>query len=136
MAKTSATVAEETDPTAPEEYDPLAPDVMPEGWEFTVIAEESPTGVVFDKIGDKFLGMKDGIEKITPENGKDEPFELFIFRGRNGVRYAINKSYKLERALTDVPDGQWVLIEYVANIDTGRPEPMKDYRVSIVRSKP
>lgn len=103
----------------------------PEDWEFETVAEESPTHVFFENIGDKFIGQFKGIETITPGNGKDEPFDLLIFRGRDGNRYSVTPGYKLERAFKEIDVDAWCRITYVANIPTGRAEPMKDYRVDV-----
>lgn len=104
----------------------------PEGWEWTTVAEESPTRIIFDTIGDQFIGQYIGIEHIEPDNGKDEPFDLYLFRGRDGELYAINKSYKLAQAMEKVSEGDWVRITYIKDIDTGRNlNPLKDFRVDV-----
>lgn len=102
----------------------------PDDWEFETIVEESPTMVIFDTIGDVFIGQYIGIEHIDPANGKDEPFDRFTFRGRDGELYAVNQSYKLEKALEDVDKGTWVRITYTKDIPTSRNlQPMKDFRI-------
>lgn len=112
----------------------------PEGWEWETVAEESAATVVFDTIGDVFIGEYLGSEHIEPENGKrneqsgenEDAFDRFVFRARDGKRYAINKSYKLNAAMEDVDEGQWVRITYVADIETSRKlNPMKDFRVDV-----
>lgn len=102
------------------------------GWEWDTIAEESAITVVFDTIGDEFVGQYAGEEHIDPANGKDEPFDRYTFRDGKGVLFALNQSYKLLEAMKEVQPGQWVRITYVKDIPTGRNlQPMKDFRVQV-----
>jgi hypothetical protein len=110
----------------------------PDGWEFETVQEESPTRVIFDTIGDQFVGQYIGDEHIDlPPNdkGEDQSFDLFNFRGRDGERYAINKSYSLEQAMEKVTEGQWCRITYAKDVPTKRSlNPMKDFRVEVRKS--
>jgi len=110
----------------------------PDGWEFETVQEESPTRVIFDTIGDQFIGQYIGDEHIDlpPDaEGKDQSFDLFNFRGRDGERYAINKSYSLEQAMEKVNQGDWTRITYVKDVPTKRSlNPMKDFRVEVRKS--
>lgn len=109
------------------------PDVSaPEGLEWKTIAEEGALTVVFDKIGDQFVGRYVGVEHIEPDNGKDEAFDRFTFRAKDKNLYAVNQSYKLADALEDVAPGTWVRITYVKDIPTKRAlNPMKDFVVDV-----
>lgn len=122
---------------------PVEPDVTdvsiaPSEWEWETVVEEAPTRVVFDTIGDTFIGQfvgEEHIEQAPNEKGEDQSFDLFNFRGRDGQLYAINKSYKLEEAMGKIGDGDWVRIVYVKDLPTKRGlNPMKDFTVD-VRSK-
>lgn len=117
----------QTDDTAEYQIDESA---LPGGsWE-TVI-EESPTVVVFDTIGDQWVGQYLGEQHIVPENG-DEPFDRFLFRGQDGDLYAVNKSYKLN--FENIPVNSWCRLTYMKNIPTGRKlNPMKDIKVEVRR---
>jgi hypothetical protein len=102
--------------------------------EWDTVEEASPTLVLFDTVGDVFIGQYKGIETITPEKTEDEPFDRFIFTDRNGNRYAINVSFKLEKAMSKVTIDQWTRITYVGDIPTGRKlNPMKDFKVDVKR---
>lgn len=106
----------------------------PDEWEFETVVEESPTMVVFDTIGDVFIGQYVGTEHIDPNNGKDEPFDRYNFRGRDGELYAVNKSYKLAQAMEDkdIQPETWVRITYIKDIPTDRKlNPMKDFRIDV-----
>ena len=113
--------------------DDVTPDVSaPSEWEWETVVEESATTVIFDTVGDQFVGLYTGSEHIDPDNGKDEPFDRFVFQGRDGELYAVNKSFKLETAMQDIDPGQWVRITYVKDVPTGRGlNPMKDFRVDV-----
>lgn len=104
----------------------------PDGLQWSTIAEESATTVIFDTVGDAFVGRYIGIEHIEPDNGKDEPFDRFTFRAKDRELYAVNQSYKLADALKDVDPGTWVRITYVKDISTKRGlNPMKDFVIDV-----
>jgi len=109
----------------------------PEDWEWETIAEQSATRVLFDTIGDTFIGQYEGMDHIEQEpdaNGQDQSFDLYVFRGRDGNRYSVNTSYRLNEAMAKVSPSDWVRIVYVADIPTSRKlQPMKDFRVDVRR---
>jgi hypothetical protein len=115
------------------------PDVstVPDDWEFETVADASPTVVIFDTVGDQFVGQYKGKELIDPgtvdpETGKSSAFERFVFKGRDGELYAIPMSYKLNDAMEDIDNDKWVRITYVKDIPTGRKlNPMKDFVVEV-----
>lgn len=116
------------------EIDHSVTSVTPDGWEFEIVAEETPTKVVFETIGDVFIGQYVGPEHVDqepdPKTGEDKSFDLYIFRGRNGGLYAINKGFKLAEAMETVGVDEWVRFTYVKDVPTGRKQnPMKDLRV-------
>lgn len=120
------------------EVEETTPDVssVPSDWEFETIAEESPTVIIFDTIGDQFIGQYKGIEHIDPSVGNPETdteaFDRFLFTGRDGNPYAVPMSYKLNTAMEKVKPEQWVRITYVKDIPTGRKlNPMKDFVVEV-----
>lgn len=135
MASKAANKA--TESTVDEHVSTVDVSTSPEGWEWDTVAEESATTVIFDEIGDVFIGQYIGEEHIEQEpdkDGKDQSFDRYVFRGRDGSRYAVNKSYKLNEAMETVGTDQWVRITYVADITTKRGlNPMKDFRVDVRR---
>lgn len=107
-----------------------------ENWAWETVVEEAPSRVIFDAIGDTFIGQYVGMEHIDqPPNdkGEDQSFDLFNFRGKDGGLYAVNTSYKLNEAMGDkVNPGDWVRITYVKDLPTNRKQnPMKDFRVDV-----
>lgn len=121
-----------------EDFDESLLTTAPDDWEFETVAEESPTVVIFDNIGDAFIGQYTGIEHIdqpVDDQGNDQSFDRLRFVGRDGNPYAINTSFKLKEAFEDVDEGMWVRITYVKDIPTGRKlNPMKDFKVEVRRS--
>lgn len=124
--------------TAFEAYKDVMPnEPAPTDWDFETVADESPTTVIFDKVGDVFLGLYKGTEhivtgKIDEQTGKPEEFDRFVFRGRNGELYAINQSYKLDATFEDIKPETWVRITYVKDIPTNRKlNPLKDFKVDV-----
>lgn len=109
--------------------------VAPEDWEFETVIEESPTHVTFDTIGDVFIGQF--VDRITitpekPEKGEaKDPFDLFRFRGRDGVLYAVNPSGKLDKGMDAVNKGDWVRITLVQLIPSNKGNDFKDLRVEV-----
>lgn len=114
----------------------------PSDWEWETVSSETSIRVLFDSIGDVFVGQFVGIQTITPEgvdkDGKpNEPFDLYIFTGRDGNSYSINKSWKIETAFDDydVQADEWVRITYVKDVETKRGlNPMKDFKVEVRRA--
>lgn len=121
----------------------VSPDVdlvstAPDDWEFNTIVEESPTGVIFDTVGDVFIGQF--LDRVTIEHdvpvskehpeGKSE-FDLFRFRGRDGVLYAVNPSGKLDRGMGAVKSGDWVRITLIKFIPSAKGNDFKDFRVEV-----
>lgn len=114
------------------------PDVstVPIDWEFETVVEESATGIIFDTVGDQFVGQYKGTEHIDPgtvdKEGKSKAFDRFLFVGRDGNLYAVPMSYKLDKAMDEIEEGQWVRITYVKDIPTGAGlNPMKDFKVEV-----
>jgi len=120
---------------AEELHGEVTPDVdlisaAPDDWEFETIIEESPTGVVFDTVGDVFIGRYVDRVTITPDSGKD-PFDLFRFRGRDGELYAVNPSGKLDTGMAAVKTDQWVRITLIKLIPSNKGNDFKDFRVEV-----
>jgi len=103
----------------------------PKNDEWTTVADESPSRVVFDTVGDEFIGTY--VEKVTinnPKNGED--FDQYVFRGTDGNLYGTNSSFSLARGMAKVTAGQMVRITYMKNIPiAGQPAPMKDFKIDV-----
>ena len=105
-------------------------------WEWETVQEESATRVIFDTVGDEFIGKYLGSEHITPDKKTEdtEEFDLFLFLGTDGERYALNYSYSLVKAMEKVAINDWTRIVYTKDLPTKRGlNPMKDFRVDVRR---
>lgn len=103
-----------------------------EGWE--TVSDESPTRIIFDTIGDQFIGTYLGHELIDDPAG-GEPFDYIMIRGTDGHLYSASAGYKLKDAFESVNEGDLVRITYVKDVDMGKEgrNPMKDYKVDVKR---
>lgn len=133
MARSSAVKDDQNLPVAEElevsETDVFAQAAAEGEWE--TVARESGTRIVFDTVGDVFVGTFLGSEHVVPDKGGEE-FDMFNFKGPDGELYSINHSYKLVRAMSQVQEGQMCRITLCRLIDVkGQPSPMKDFRVDV-----
>lgn len=102
----------------------------PDDWEFETVVDESPVRIIFDTEGDTFIGQFEGRKTITPDNG-DDPFDIFVFRGRDERLYSVNTSTKLDGVLTNETEGKWVKLELIKLIPSKKGQPFKDFRISV-----
>jgi hypothetical protein len=93
----------------------------------TAVAE-SGDQIVFDKIGDEFIGQF--VAARTAQND-GEDFTILTFIGVDGKPYQTNAGWKLQEGFSDIEPGTIVRITYVKDVDTGRKDPMKDYRIEV-----
>lgn len=104
-------------------------------WEWDTVKEAAPSKMIFDTIGDVFIGQYLGIEHVALElnaKGEDPSFDQYIFRGRDGERYSIAQSFDLQKAMNDVEESKWVRLEYVKDVATGTGKnDMKSFKVSV-----
>jgi hypothetical protein len=95
-------------------------------WQTAV--QETGTQIVFDTIGDTFIGMFTG-KRHAVNDGED--FTILTFTGTDGEAYQTNAGWKLSEGFSDIPSGTIVRIKYVKDVETGSPSPMKDFRVDV-----
>ena len=117
----------------------ITPDIdlvstAPDDWEFETVIEESPTHVVFDTIGDVFIGQYVNRVTIEPTTPGKDPFDLFTFRGRDGELYAVNPSGKLDQGMVRVKAGDWVRITLIKFIPSTKGNDFKDFRVEVKKN--
>jgi hypothetical protein len=116
-------------------YDPRArhthtPEDKVSEWEVAV--DENPSTVIFDTIGDQFIGTFERAQMIELPDSGGEEFCQLQFRNADGF-FGINAGYKLSQAFSKIDPGTMCRITYVKDIDTGQPSPMKDFRVEVSR---
>lgn len=107
----------------------------PENWEWETKKEAAAIKIIFDTIGDTFIGQytsKEYIQNEPAADGTDRSFWVFNFYGTNGELYAIGESYSLTEGMEDVDPGQWVRLTYVRDVPTARKlNPMKSFKVEV-----
>lgn len=114
------------------------PTVAPADWNFELVHEGTATVVIFENIGDEFVGQyltEEHIEREPNAKGEDQSFNRYIFLGRDGEQYALNKSYALAEAIENaVSHGEWCKIRYTKDVKTSRGQnDMKDFKVYVRR---
>lgn len=103
-------------------------------WETAV--PETGDQIVFDTIGDVFIGLYLGSRTaLADEYDPKSEFTILMFTGVDGKPYQANAGWKLKSAFESatVTEGSIVRITYVKDLDTGRKDPMKDYRVEVAK---
>src|SRR6202035_5937076 len=95
-------------------------------WE--TVAEASPTRVIFDTIGDEFIGTYKGVSHIDPDNGKDDPFDVLLFEGLDGELYSMSGT-KLMKEFSKIPPGTMSKITYVKDLPSNKGNPFKDMKI-------
>lgn len=104
-----------------------------EGWETE--SEESAVKVTLDEVGDVFTGILLG-SRLVEFSDKEGPHEFTVYqfsaRGVEGLDDGtlcdIQESFKL-KPLSEVKTGKLVRITRTRDVEVGRPQPMKDYRI-------
>jgi len=108
-------------------------------WE--TIVQESGNQIVFDTPRynddgsenaefDVFIGKYTGT-RIAQKDGED--FSILTFMGTDGKPYQTNAGWKLESGFTDIEVGTIVRIIFMKEIDVGRPDTLKDFRIDAAR---
>jgi hypothetical protein len=117
--------------------------------EWATHTEETPDQIVFDTVGDYFIGTFTGTNEVTGENkktGEAVNFTQLLFRGEvaggkegpsehlGGGPYVTNAGYQLRTAFEKIKPGTRVRITFVKTVNVGQPSPMKDFRIDVPRS--
>ena len=127
VAKGSAKVSEFSDGADVSE--------SPDGWDWETVQDGVATKVIFDTVGDVFIGQyirKDRIEREPAADGSDQSFSLYIFKGRDGENYSVQNSYSIDEGMESVDEGQWVRITFVSEVPTARKlNPMKSFKIDV-----
>lgn len=102
--------------------------------EWTTVSEDETDEIkiVFDTIGDEFVGTYIGPRVIETEDGK---FTQYRFKVGDEV-YFTNAGYSLMRGMQKVQPGSRVRITYKADRDTGRETPMRIMQVDVAKRRP
>lgn len=101
---------------------------------FFEVVDRGPASVVnFNHHGDSFVGVYEYTEEMVDDEG--EKFPMAVFTGADAKPYCFFPGKSLQRGLRKVNVGQWARITYVADVDTGKPSPMKAFIVEVARQE-
>lgn len=117
----------------------------PDDYEWTTVHEEAPDQIVFDTVGDKYIGEYLGHEVIDPHDEKD-PDKRFIqlrFRDPEGLKVT-NAGYELRETYVEilsVDGGEWKTRDRIPPgtlchnelkklVQVDQASPMKSFRVN------
>jgi hypothetical protein len=95
--------------------------------EWVVVSEDDieETKIVFDTIGDSFTGVYLGLRKIENEEGNFTQHRFAVGEDR----YFTNGNHSMNTGLSQVSKGSLVRVTWTGERDTGRPDPMRVFRV-------
>lgn len=107
----------------------------PETEEWVTVSDQSALSqeikMVFEVIGDEFVGIWEGFRTIpSPDGG----FKQARFSDEGGETYFVNANYSLADGLANVRLKSKVRITYIADLDTGQANPMRVYKVDVARA--
>lgn len=109
--------------------------------DWNTVAEGSRTRVLFDEIGDEYIGQYQGAESILdPETGEEMRYLNFLTHGaqnslEDGELVAISRSYALDQAFETIPEGLLCRIRLIKITPSKRGNDFKSYKVQ-TRSLP
>jgi len=124
---------------AKQEVENIAPGTVagydPAAFTWDIQHEESPDQIVFDTVGDEYVGLLLGSEVIQFEKKKGEPesFTQWRFRDPGGIT-VINGGYELNTELSKIAADSMVRIKLMKLVDVGQKDPMKSYRIWTARA--
>lgn len=100
-------------------------------WQTVSEDEVDETKIVFDTIGDEFIGIYLGPRIIEQE---DHKFTQYRFQVGEDY-YFTNAGYSLMRGMSNVPKGSRVRIVFSSERDTGQESPMRIFTVQVSKAR-
>lgn len=103
--------------------------------EFNTVMEESGVPILFEEIGDVFVGQYLGPTEIDPTGEPEDAFTQHKFRDADGTIRVVNGGYKLNVGLEGIESGTIVRITRAHDVPINDPgkNPMKDYRIEVAK---
>jgi hypothetical protein len=102
-----------------------------EEWQTVSEDEVDETKIVFDTIGDEFIGIYAGPRVIENEDGKFTQYRFTV----GDEHYFTNAGYSLMRGMSNVPKGSRVRIVFSSERDTQQDSPMKVFTVQVAKAR-
>jgi hypothetical protein len=81
------------------------------------------------EVGDSQEGYYDGQQVIPGSDGKD--FTVLLFRREDGTTWSTALSAGLKPLMRDVQIGAYTRLTMTGERDTGKPAPMKEFKVQV-----
>lgn len=106
------------------------PDTQESGWKTVSEDEVDETKIVFDTVGDVFVGRYLGTRNLSNSDGG---YTQIRFQGEDGAHYFTNANYSLQKSFTDMRPGTTCRVTFVSEKDTGQRSPMRVFRVDVRR---
>lgn len=103
-----------------------------EEWRRVSEEETDEIKIVFDTIGDEFIGTYIGHRVIENENGKFTQYRFSV----GTETYFTNAGHSLMQGMSHVIKGNRVRVTYVSDKDTGQETPMRVFAVDVSRRQP
>jgi hypothetical protein len=100
-------------------------------WQTVSEDEVDETKIVFDTIGDEFIGIYIGSRVIEQD---DHKFTQYRFRVGDEI-YFTNAGYSLMRGMSNVPKGARVRVVFSSERDTGQESPMRIFTVQVAKAR-
>lgn len=98
-----------------------------QGWTTVSEEEHEETKVVFDTIGDEFIGVYLGPRKVETEDSNFIQHRFAV----GEERYFVNGNWSLNQGMSHVTRGQLCRIRYTSDKDTNMETPMRVYSVDV-----
>jgi hypothetical protein len=103
-------------------------------YDFTTVSSGEiipETKIVFDTIGDVFMGRYLGMREVPSNEGS---FKQARFEFEDDI-YFVNANHSLREGLSTVRLGTVTRITYTDDLDTGQAQPMRVFKVETARAK-
>jgi hypothetical protein len=101
-----------------------------DGWKTVSEDEVDETKIVFEVIGDVYVGRYLGSRVLSNADGN---YTQLRFESVDGGYYFTNANYSLHKSFTDMRPGTTVRITFVDEKDVGQRSPMRVFRVDTRR---
>jgi hypothetical protein len=101
-----------------------------DGWTQVSEDEVDETKIVFDTIGDVFVGRYLGSRNLSNADGA---YMQLRFQGEDGTHYFTNANYSLQKAFANIRVGTTCRVTFTDEKDVGQRSMLKVYRVDTRR---
>lgn len=100
-------------------------------WQQVSEEESDETKVVFDTIGDEFVGVYLGKREVPNEDGTFWQHRFAV----GEQKFFVNGNHSLNQGMSRVAKGAVARVEYTSDKDTGAASPMRVYTVYVAKKK-